>query len=101
MLHDLRVGWTAFVSRTWVSIVVVVFGFLNAIQAGAWSTLGPVVAKDTVGVGAWGVALSAQAVGFLVMTVVLLRVTLKRPLRAGLIGISALALPMLALGISP
>ncbi len=101
MLHDLRAGWTEFASRTWVWVVVLAFAFLNAIQAGVWSTLGPVVVKDTVGVGVWGGVLSAEAVGFLVMTIVLLRIRLHRPLRAGMLGISALGLPMLVLGLSP
>ena len=55
------------------------FGVLNAIHAGAWFTLGPAVARDTIGVAGWGWVLSAESVGGLLLaTVVLLRVA---PLR--------------------
>ena len=47
-------GWSAFTSYTWVWVVVVAFGFMNAIQAGASNTLGPVIAKDTIGIPGWG-----------------------------------------------
>ena len=101
MLHDLRVGWSEFVGRTWVWVIVAAFGVLNAIHAGIWFTLGPPIAKRTIGEGAWGVVLSAEAVGFVVMSIILLRVTLRFPVRAGMIGITALALPMLVLGLRP
>ena len=65
MWRDLVDGWSAFTSMTWVWVVVVAFGLMNAIQAGAWYTLGPVVAKDTIGIPAWGWVLSAEAAGLL------------------------------------
>lgn len=101
MLHDLRVGWTEFVSRTWVWVVVAAFGVLNLIHAGVWFTLGPTIARDTIGEGQWGLVLSAEAVGFFVMSLVLLRVSLRYPLRAGMIGVTALGLPMALLGLEP
>ena len=75
-LADLREGWTFFRATTWLWVVVLAFGFLNAIHVGALFTLGPVVAKDTIGVQGWGLVLSAEAVGLLAMTLVLLRVRL-------------------------
>ena len=60
--------------------MVLAFGFLNAIHIGAMFTLGPAVAKDTIGEQGWGLVLSAESVGLLLMTVVLLRVPLQRPL---------------------
>ena len=101
MLHDLRVGWSEFTSRTWVWVVVVAFGVLNMIHAGVWFTLGPAVAKDTIGEGQWGLVISAEAVGFFVMSLILLRVSLRYPLRAGMVGITALGLPMALLGLEP
>jgi MFS family permease len=101
MLHDLRVGWSEFTSRTWVWVVVVAFGVLNMIHAGVWFTLGPAVAKDTIGEGQWGLVISAEAVGFFVMSLILLRVSLRYPLRAGMIGVTALGLPMALLGLEP
>lgn len=100
-LTDLRDGWSEFRSRTWVWVVVVVFGITNAIHVGVWLTLGPAIAVDTIGKGPWGAVLSAEAIGFLLMTLVLLRVRLEFPLRAGMLGCALCAPPMLLLGIAP
>jgi MFS family permease len=101
MVADLREGWSAFTSLTWVWVVVVAFGLMNAIQVGAWNTLGPVIAVDTIGKVQWGWVLGAQAAGLLAMTLVMMHVQLRRPVRAGMIGISFMALPILVLGIEP
>lgn len=101
MLHDLRVGWSAFTERTWLWVVVVAFGLLNMIHAGVIFTLGPVIAKRTFGEAGWGAVLSAQSVGFLLMSLVLMKVALRFPLRAGMIGMLSLAVPMLLLGLAP
>ena len=100
-LTELRAGWTYFRSTQWLWMVVLGFGLLNAIHSGAWFTLGPVRAKDTIGEQGWGLVLSAESVGLLVMTLVLLRVRLRRPLLFGMLGISALGVPMLVLGAQP
>ena len=101
MLVDLREGWVYFRSTTWLWVVVLAFGFLNAIQTGALFTLGPAVAKDTIGEQGWGLVLSAESAGLLVMTIVLLRVPLQRPLLLGMLGISLLGVPMALLGAHP
>ena len=101
MLTELREGWSVFVGSTWLWVVVVAFGFLNAIHVGAWYTLGPVIAKDTIGERGWGLVLSAQSCGVLLMTLVLLRVRLRRPLLLGMLGCSLLAVPLLTLGVNP
>jgi MFS family permease len=98
---ELREGWTFFRRTTWLWVVVLGFGGLNAIHHGAIFTLGPVVAEDTIGRQGWGYVLSAEALGLLVMTVVLLRVRLERPLLWGVIACSAMSLPMLVLGLDP
>lgn len=101
MWRDLVEGWSAFTSMTWVWVVVVAFGVLNAIHAGAWWTLGPAVADETIGKVAWGWVLSAEAAGLLAMTVVMLKWRPRYPIRAGMLGIAALAPPILMLGIEP
>lgn len=98
---ELREGWTFFRRTTWLWVVVLGFGALNAIHSGALFTLGPVVAEDTIGRQGWGYVLSAEAAGLLVMTVVLLRVRLERPLLWGMLACSAMSLPMLVLGLDP
>src|SRR5919107_1528534 len=100
-LQDLREGWAFFRTTTWLWVVVLAFGFLNAIQAGAWFTLGPARAKETFGAQGWGFVLSAESVGMLLMTVVLLRVRLRRPLLVGMLGFTLFGVPLVALGARP
>lgn len=101
MLTELREGWSVFVGHTWLWVVVLAFGFLNAIHTGAWFTLGPVLAKDTIGERGWGFVLSAESIGLLLMTVVLLRVRFRRPLFAGMLGCAAFGVPLFMLGVDP
>jgi predicted MFS family arabinose efflux permease len=100
-VRELREGWTFFWATPWLWRVVVGFGALNLIHAGAWFTLGPAIADDTIGRQGWGLVLSAEAAGLLITTVVLLRVRLERPLLLGMIGVALMAPPMLLLGVSP
>lgn len=97
-LAELREGWTVFAGTTWLWVVVVAFALLNAIHAGAWLTLGPALAKDTFGERGWGYALSAESVGLLITTVVMMRFRLHRPLLVGMVAISAVSLPLVLLG---
>lgn len=100
-LRELREGWTLFRSTTWLWVVVLAFSGLNMIHAGAWFTLGPAVAKDTIGKQGWGLVLSAESVGLVLMTVLLLRVRIRRPLLVGMLGCSLMSVPMVILGIDP
>ncbi len=100
-LSELVAGWTYLRQTTWLWLGVLGFGFLNFIQAGAWSTLGPAVAKRTFGAQGWGLILSAEAIGLLLTTLVLLRVPLQRPLLYGMCGVAFLGLPIFMLGAHP
>jgi MFS family permease len=101
MVQELAEGWSLFRGTTWLWVVVLGFGFLNAIHVGAWFTLGPGVAKDTIGEQGWGLVLSAESAGLLLMTVLLLRVRLRRPLLVGMLGCSLMGFPLAALGLAP
>jgi MFS family permease len=101
MLADLREGWTLFTGTTWLWVVVLAFAIINAVHVGAFYTLGPAVAEGTVGKDGWGLALSAEALGFVVMTVVLLRVRLRRPLILGMLGVALLGAPLAVLATEP
>jgi len=101
MVADLREGWTYFRSTQWLWVVVLAFGVLNAIHAGAIFTLAPALAKETFGVKGYGYAVSAEAVGMLLMSLFLLRTHLARPLFVGMLTVSAMAMPMLVLGLHP
>jgi MFS family permease len=100
-LGELREGWTLFRGTSWLWVVVLAFFLLNCIHSGAWFTLGPPRAKDTVGEGGWGLVLSAEAIGVLAMTAVMVRLRLERPLLVGMLGVSTFALPLLSLGVAP
>ncbi len=101
MLGELREGWIYFRTTTWLWAVVLAFGVLNVLHSG-FNTLGPVVAVTTdIGETGWGLILSAQAVGLLLTTVVMLRVPLHRPLLWGMLGCALYGVPMLVLGLHP
>jgi hypothetical protein len=99
MLRDLRDGWSVFCSLSWVWTASIGFGVINFLQAGAWGVLGPVIAEDTIGPGAWGVVLSASAAGYLVSSVVLYRVTFRHLLFVGHLFALLGALPLVLLGL--
>ncbi|WP_148572201.1 MFS transporter [Nocardioides caldifontis] len=98
---ELREGWTVFAGTTWLWVVVVAFAVINAVHIGAFYTLGPAVADRTIGKDGWGLVLSAEALGFLLMTVLLLRVRLRRPLLLGMVGVALLGAPLAVLGTGP
>ncbi len=98
---ELREGWSYFWQTTWLWVVVVAFCFLNAMHSGSIFILGPTVALETFGEQGWGLVLSAESVGLILMTLVMLRVPLQRPLLLGMLGISTLGLPILMLGLRP
>ncbi len=100
-IAELRDGWKLFIGTTWLWVVVLAFAFLNTIHTGAWFTLGPALAKDTIGKQGWGFVLSAESIGLLLMTVILLRVPLRRPLLVGMLGCSLMGIPMIMLGLEP
>ncbi|MEV4735907.1 MULTISPECIES: MFS transporter [unclassified Microbacterium] len=103
LFHDLRVGWREFASRTWLWTIVVAFMIMNGIHIGAWGVIGPYIAKndERLGVAGWGWVVSAEGLGVLLMTLVLLWFPLKRPLRYGMIGMATFAIPLTVLGVHP
>jgi predicted MFS family arabinose efflux permease len=79
-LSDLRAGWSVFRSRTWLWTVVLAFALSNALWA-AWSALGPVVARSSLGgAPAWGAVLSAMGVGGVLGGIAAIRAAPRRPL---------------------
>lgn len=100
VLGDLREGWAVFTGHTWLWVVVLSFSFLNAVHAGAWSTLGPPHAKDTIGETGWGYLLSVESVGLFLTALVLLRRPLQRPLLLGMLGCALFGVPILMLGLT-
>jgi hypothetical protein len=82
--------------------VVLSFSALNAIMSGAFNTLGPVLATETdIGEAGWGLIRSAQAMGFLVCSLALIRISFRRPLLWGMLAVALEGIPMLVLGFEP
>jgi MFS family permease len=101
VLRQLRDGWTLFTGCTWLWVVVSAFALLNAVHSGAWFTLGPALAKETFGAKGWGYILSAESIGLVGMTLLLMKVRIRRPLLSGMLGITVFSVPLLVLGLQP
>lgn len=101
MLRDLREGWTEFVSRQWVWVIVVAFGLLNATWAACWMTLGPVIADDSFGRTGWGIASAGFGAGLIVGGLVMIRVKPVYPLRVGMFGTLLATSALLSLVLAP
>jgi MFS family permease len=100
LFRELREGWSEFRSRTWLWVIVAQFCVVLMAWYGAFSVLGPVVAKEHLGgPAAWGAITAADAFGLIAGGLVSLRVTPRRPmlfvvLTGGAIAISPLSLAM-------
>jgi len=92
IVTELREGWSEFVSRTWVWVIVVAFGFLNASLAGSNGILGPVIADQSFGRANWGFILAAETVGGIVGGLIALRL---RPRRLLLVGCACMGAEVL------
>ena len=100
LFRELREGWSEFRSHTWLWVIVAQFCIVLMAWYGAFSVLGPVVAKEHLGgPAAWGAITAADALGLIAGGVVSLRVTPRRPmlfvvLTGAAIAISPLSLAM-------
>jgi hypothetical protein len=101
VLVELREGWIEFRSRTWLWVVVLAFGVINAVHAAGWYTLGPTIADHTFGRQGWGFVLAAETAGMFVAGALLLRVRFRRPLFVGMLGVLAWSPLMLVLAAEP
>lgn len=79
-LDELRTGWTAFRSMTWL-VAIVASAAVGNLCNGAWKVLGPVVAKNELGgVGAWSAIVAAAGAGGILGGLLALRLAPRRPL---------------------
>ncbi len=95
--QDLRVGWSEFVSRTWLWVVVLQFAVVNAAVAGTNTVLGPAVADETIGRSAWGLLVAGQTVGLIAGGLLAIRIRPRRLLAFGVACVPGAALSMCAL----
>ncbi|WTP19616.1 MFS transporter [Streptomyces sp. NBC_00203] len=98
MLGALREGWGYFSSQPWIWAVTAAFAVNNGLNMGVWQILGPVIANDTIGAEGWGVVLSARGVGALLASVVMVKLTVRRPMGPALASMSLAAVPLILLG---
>jgi predicted MFS family arabinose efflux permease len=100
MIAELREGWSEFRSHTWLWVIVAQFGVVMMAWYGAFSVLGPVVAREHLGgAAAWGAITAADALGLIAGGMAALRFTPRRPMlfvvvTGGAIAISPLSLAM-------
>jgi MFS family permease len=98
LLSQMREGWSYFRRRRWIWSVTAACTLMNLIQMGVWQVLGPIIAHNTFGSAQWGLTMTVMAVGVLAASLVMIRISLRRPLRDGLIAAAAAGLPMIVLG---
>lgn len=89
MLSELRGGLTEVLRHTWLWLLIVQALVYHLFWGGVLGVLGPIVVGDGLGRQAWGYALAAMMVGFVLGSVVTLR---WRPRRFLVVGTSFLAL---------
>jgi MFS family permease len=99
LLTELGEGWQYFRSLPWVWSITATFMLFNAIQVGSWQVLGPSIAKHTIGAAGWGAANSVRAVGLLLFSLLMLRLTVRRPLLVAVLAASLVGLPLVLLGL--
>ena len=89
MIHDLKIGWREFISRSWVVSVVIGFTFINLCFEATISVLGP-LSFNTGGHGPrdWSFNLAAITAGMLIGSVIALKIHFPRPLVLGMIAIA-------------
>lgn len=98
MVGELREGWSYFSSQPWIWTVTSAFAVFNAVNMGVWQILGPVIANDTIGAEGWGLVLSARGVGALLASVVMVKLTVRRPMVPALSLMTLGAVPLILLG---
>ena len=82
MLDDLRHGWKIFLSFRWIVVIVAAFGLIVMCWAAAENILGPLVSLESFnGAKSWSIVLSAEAVGYVVGSLLGMKVKPKYPMR--------------------
>jgi MFS family permease len=93
-LSELRGGWREFTSRTWLWVDGVYSALGNAaILAPVWA-LGPLVAEESLdGASSWATIVAAVGLGSVLGGLAAMRLKPERPIFAGVVALSLLALP--------
>jgi predicted MFS family arabinose efflux permease len=96
MLRELRDGWSEFRSHTWIWTITAQFAMVMMAWYGAFTVLGPAVARAHLGgAAAWGTITGTESLGLILGGVISLRFTPRRPmLFVVLIGVSCAITPL-------
>jgi hypothetical protein len=96
---ELAAGWREFRSRTWLWAIVLQFSVMLGVVVGSFSVLGPVVADEELGgAAAWGLVLTANAVGLVAGGLLGLRWRPRRMLLVATLAIFLMPGTLVALG---
>lgn len=98
VVGDFKVGWAFARALGWVIPASCCALVYNALMSGSIFVLGPVISQHTIGSQGWGIAQSGEAVGLFVTGFLLVRITIRRPMHAIMLGFCSTAVPMLVLG---
>lgn len=94
---ELAAGWREVVERRWILAGISAFGISN-LAASPFFILGAVIAdRELGGSAAWGIILTGSGIGGLLGSLLALRLRPKRPLVAGFLLTTLMALPLMAL----
>ena len=89
MIHDLKVGWREFISRSWVIAMVFTFALINMAFDSMLSVLGPLNFNDPkTGPQHWSYNLAGLSIGMLIGGIWILKVKIERPLFLAMILIA-------------
>lgn len=99
MLHDLKIGWHEFLSRSWVVAVVIGFTFVNLCFEATISVLGP-LAYNSGGHGPrnWSLNLAAITVGMIAGGIASFKIHFSRPLVLGMLSIALVPIWIYSMG---
>jgi MFS family permease len=99
MLHDLKIGWYEFISRSWVVAVVIGFTFMNLCFEATLSVLGP-LAYNSNGNGPrnWSFNLAAITVGMIAGGIASFKIHFSRPLVLGMLSIALVPIWIYSMG---
>jgi predicted MFS family arabinose efflux permease len=82
-LHELRVGWAAFVEQQWVWMLTSWIALYFVITYAPFFVLGPYIAKHSMhGAGSWAPVVTGEGIGALVGSLAGLRLRFRQPLVA-------------------
>lgn len=95
---QLKQGWDAFTSHTWLWVVVVQFAFVLAAFQAVVNVIGPAISNDFfAGAKSWGYIMAAMSTGLFVGGLIGLQLKPKHPIRVASFCVFSAALMPLAL----